>query len=107
MNPTIRRFDSLVHATHDGRWLGDTRYDADIMDAIAVSCPATRIVLLHGAPSQLFDVFELVRMHAQLILDLSFTILRYAKSSLDADMRFVMANLDQRVSLGSDFPEYT
>ncbi len=54
----------------------------------------------------MLEVFEMVRMHTNLILDLSFTILRYAGSSLDLDMRFICENLDQRVTFGSDFPEY-
>jgi predicted TIM-barrel fold metal-dependent hydrolase len=33
--------------------------------------------------------------------------MRYARSSVDADIRFMVQNLDQRMSLGSDFPEYT
>jgi hypothetical protein len=42
-----------------------------------------------------------------LTLDLSFTLLRYAGSSLDADIRWVMGRFDQRIVLGSDMPEYT
>lgn len=78
----------------------------DIVDYIAATCPDTRIVLLHGCAAGMLELFEIVRMHPQLILDLSFTILRYAGSSLDEDMRFMCRNLDQRLSWGSDFPEY-
>ena len=84
-----------------------TRSATDIIDQIALSCPDTRIVLLHGGASAMLEVFELVRMHAHLILDLSFTLMRYAGSSLDLDMRFICQGLDQRVTVGSDFPEYT
>lgn len=83
-----------------------TRPAADIVDKIALSCPDTKIILLHGGASAMLEVFEIVRMHSNLILDLSFTILRYAGSSLDLDMRFICENLDQRVTFGSDFPEY-
>ena len=44
--------------------------------------------------------------HSNLVLDLSFTVLRYAGSSLDQDIRFLCRALDQRVTVGSDFPEY-
>ncbi|MEW9920359.1 amidohydrolase family protein [Marimonas sp. MJW-29] len=80
---------------------------ADIIDRIALACPGTQVVLLHGGASEMLQVFEIVRMHAHLILDLSFTLLRYGGSSLEKDMRFVCENLDQRVTVGSDFPEYT
>jgi hypothetical protein len=46
-------------------------------------------------------------MYSNVLLDLSFTLLRYAGSSLDDDVRFMCRNLDQRLCLGSDFPEYT
>ena len=45
-------------------------------------------------------------MHANLILDVSFTLMRYAGSSIDLDIRFLCETLDQRVTVGSDFPEY-
>lgn len=80
---------------------------ADIIDQIANRCRSTKIVLLHGGASSMLDLFELVRMHENLVLDLSFTLLRYAGSSLDLDMKFVCRELDQRLIVGSDFPEYT
>ncbi len=78
-----------------------------MVDAIATTCTETRIVLLHGGGAHLLGMFEMVRMHAHLLLDLSFTLLRYAGSSLDVDMRFLCNTLDQRLTVGSDFPEYT
>jgi len=80
---------------------------ADIVDQIANRCGNTKIVLLHGGGASALDLFELVRMHAHLVLDLSFTMLRYAGSSLDLDISFLCRELDQRLTVGSDFPEYT
>lgn len=80
---------------------------ADIIDQIANRCSSTKIVLLHGGGPSMLDLFELVRMHEHLVLDLSFTLLRYAGSSLDLDLKFVCRELDQRLVVGSDFPEYT
>ena len=57
--------------------------------------------------AHLLGMFEMVRMHEHLLLDLSFTLLRYAGSSLDLDIRFLCEALDQRLTVGSDFPEYT
>lgn len=84
-----------------------TRHPADVVDAIATQCTATRILLLHGGGPHLIEMFEMVRMHAHLLLDISFTLLRYAGSSIDFDIRFLCENLDQRLTVGSDFPEYT
>lgn len=80
---------------------------ADTVDALVNAAPGTKIVLLHGGGTELLDLFELVRMHSNLLLDLSFTLLRYRGSSLDADIRFAVEHLDQRLVVGSDFPDYS
>jgi predicted TIM-barrel fold metal-dependent hydrolase len=84
-----------------------TAHAADVVDRIAHECAAATIILLHGGGAALLDVAEVVRVHAALVLDLSFTVLHYAGSSVDADVRWVMERLDQRVVVGSDMPEYT
>ncbi|HUY33257.1 MAG TPA: amidohydrolase family protein [Pirellulales bacterium] len=83
-----------------------TRHPSDVVDRIATSCRNTRVVLLHGGGSAIRDLFELVRMHEHLLLDVSFSIMRYAGSSIDLDLRFAFDQLDQRTVVGSDFPEY-
>ncbi|NNF60403.1 MAG: amidohydrolase family protein [Gammaproteobacteria bacterium] len=83
-----------------------TAYAPDVVDRIVNDCNPQRLVLLHGGASSLLDMFEMVRMHENLILDLSFTLMRYAGSSLDQDLAFVCRELDQRVVVGSDYPEY-
>ncbi len=80
---------------------------ADVVDELAARCPRTRIVLLHGGGAQLLAMSEVVAAHPNLFLDLSFTLLRYEGSSLDADLRFLLHALDRRIVVGSDFPEYT
>lgn len=83
------------------------QHPADIIDKIAFTCAETRIVLLHGAAGAMLDIYETVRMRSNLLLDTSFTIMRYAGSSIDNDIRFVFKTLDQRATVGSDFPEYS
>ncbi len=80
---------------------------ADTVDLLANAAPDTTLVLLHGGGTEALDLFELVRMHPHLRLDLSFTLLRYAGSSLDADIRFLVEHLDQRLVVGSDYPDYS
>jgi predicted TIM-barrel fold metal-dependent hydrolase len=84
-----------------------TLHAADVIDRIAYIYPETRIVLLHGGGPALLEVAEVVRARPTLTLDVSFTLLRYAGASLDNDVRWTMAHLDQRVVVGSDMPEYT
>lgn len=70
------------------------------------AAPSTRVVLLHGGDVQLLRYAELVRFNDNLLLDLSLTILKYAGSSLDADLRFLFQRFDRRIAIGSDHPEY-
>ncbi|MGE3315791.1 MAG: amidohydrolase family protein [Planctomycetaceae bacterium] len=84
-----------------------TLHPADVADQLAVRCPHTRIVLLHGGGSALLQIADVVAAHQNLVLDLSFTLLRYQGSSLDLDLKYVFRMLDRRTVIGSDFPEYT
>ena len=62
---------------------------------------------MHGGGPALLEVAQIVSIHRTLVLDLSFTLLHYAGSSLDADIRWAMHRLDQRIVIGSDMPEFT
>jgi len=85
-----------------------TRHAPDVIDYLAAACPDTRMVLLHGTGPTMMELYEIVRCNDHLILDLSFTIMRYRGSDrLDADMRFLFQTTDQLVTIGSDFPEYS
>jgi predicted TIM-barrel fold metal-dependent hydrolase len=80
---------------------------ADIIDRIATTVAGAPIVLLHAGGPALLEVAEIVRLHHALVLDVSYTLLAYAGSSLDEDLRWVLGHLDQRVVVGSDMPEHT
>lgn len=69
--------------------------------------PATRVVLVHGGDVQLMRYAELVRHNPNLLLDLSMTMMKYAGSALDADLRFLFNSFDRRICIGTDWPEYT
>lgn len=85
-----------------------TRHAPDVIDYLAAACPDTRMLLLHGTGPTMMELYEIVRCNDHLMLDLSFTIMRYRGSDrLDADMHFLFASTDQLVTIGSDFPEYT
>src|SRR4029453_13152874 len=78
----------------------------DVIDHLAAACPDTRMLLLHAAGPSMMDLYEIVRCNDNLMLDLSFTLLRYqGNSRLDADMNFLFRTTDQLISIGSDFPE--
>ena len=85
-----------------------TRHAPDVIDRIVEACPETKIVLLHATGTTMLDMYEIVRANDHLILDFSFTMMRYRGSRrLDEDMNFLLRTTDQLISIGSDFPEYS
>jgi predicted TIM-barrel fold metal-dependent hydrolase len=78
----------------------------DLVESLR-QAPTTRVVLVHGGDVRLLQYAELVRHNPNLLLDLSLTLMKYAGSSLDADLRFLFRHLDQRICIGTDWPEYS
>jgi predicted TIM-barrel fold metal-dependent hydrolase len=74
---------------------------------ILKECQETKVIIVHGGATRLLLYAELVRFNPNLLLDLSFTIMKYRNSSIDSDIKFLFSTLDQRLCLGSDFPEYS
>jgi predicted TIM-barrel fold metal-dependent hydrolase len=77
-----------------------------LMDAVA-SAPKVQMVLLHGGTVEVMRYAETVRGISNLLLDLSFTLTRYKGSSIDLDLAYLFNNFDQRICIGSDFPEFS
>lgn len=85
-----------------------TKHAPDVIDCLAAACPDTQMLLLHGTGPTMMELYEIVRCHDHLLLDLSYTLMRYRGSArLDDDMHFLMKSTDQLVTVGSDFPEYS
>lgn len=84
------------------RGLGD-RILEDLERAIQVA-PAARMVLLHGGAVDLLRYIEFCRANDHLLLDLSYTLVKYQGSSLDADLSFAFQNFDRRICVGTDHP---
>jgi len=68
--------------------------------------PEDKIILLHSGAVRLLEVAEIARHFREVLLDLSFTLCKYEKSSIDMDIRYVFEKLDRRVCIGSDSPEF-
>jgi len=66
-----------------------------------------RLILTHGGLYRLFEYADLVRFNPNLLLDLSYTMMKYKGSSLDGDLRYLLKEFDQRICIGSDHPEYS
>lgn len=64
-----------------------------------------KILLMHGGCERIMEFAELVRFSKNILLDLSLTIMKYKNSSVDQDIKFLFQNFDQKITLGSDYPE--
>jgi len=66
-----------------------------------------KVILLHSGAIRLLEYMEIARAFNNVLLDLSLTICKYEGSSIDMDISFLFKNFDQRIAIGSDFPEYS
>lgn len=69
--------------------------------------PETRLILMHGGVSRLMQFASLARHSDSILLDLSFTVVDYMTVSLRPLVRELFLNLDRRLCVGSDSPEFT
>lgn len=67
--------------------------------------PELTFVLLHAGGSWALQLAEAIRDYPKTLLDISFTMRRYAGSSTATDLAFLLRTFDQRMIFGSDFPE--
>lgn len=65
------------------------------------------IVFLHGGYCDAFHAGEIIRDYPNAWLDLSFTFMRFRKSSFALDCGYLMETLDRKLMIGTDFPECT
>ena len=93
--------DSLFHTS------GVTLRKAPVETAceLADRFPHLRFVFLHAAGPMALPLADALRGRANAHIDLSFTLVRYAGSSVSLDLRWLLANFDRRILYGSDFPE--
>lgn len=66
-----------------------------------------KIILLHSGTVRLLEMIEIARSFKNVLLDLSFTICKYEGSSIDLDIEFACNTFDQRICIGSDYPEFS
>jgi predicted TIM-barrel fold metal-dependent hydrolase len=84
--------------------------EADPLYAIAralKSAPDTRLVLLHGGAVELMRWMAFARHTPNVLFDVSFTLMRYRGSSLDADLAWLFDGFQNRTCVGTDHPEWS
>lgn len=82
--------------------------DVDPLYAVAralKSAPQTRLVLLHGGTVEVMRWMQFARHAPNILLDISFTLMRYRGSSVDADLGWLFHGFHDRTCIGTDHPE--
>ena len=69
--------------------------------------PHAKIILLHGGDIELMRYSQLARHSPNLLLDVSFTMMKYRGSSLDLDLKYLFKHFNKRLCIGVDYPEYS
>lgn len=82
------------------------RNNTDLFVSFMEKIPMEKIILMHGGGIHLMQYAELARHFPNSLLDLSFTMLKYAGSSLDLDLKYLFEKFDRRICIGSDSPEF-
>lgn len=84
--------------------------DPPFIDQLLSKClawPELKIVFLHGGYYHLLELAERVRPYENILIDLSATLARFYDSSIGLDIKYLLRNFDKRISVGTDFPEYS
>ena len=79
----------------------------DNLIRICINYPDVKFVLLHGGYLHVLKVCESVRSLDNVIIDLSATLPRFYDSSIGMDIKYLFRKLDEKLCIGTDFPEYT
>lgn len=90
------------HSAHDFKPI-------DILSLLQTAlhkAPDVALMLMHSGGYELLRYVEFARANPQITLDLSFTLMKYKGSSVDLDIAFAFQNFDQRIVIGSDYPDY-
>jgi predicted TIM-barrel fold metal-dependent hydrolase len=83
--------------------------DSDPLYALArtlKAAPDTRLVLVHGGTTELMRWMQFARHTPSILFDISFTLMRYHGSSIDADLAWLFDGFNDRTCIGTDYPEY-
>jgi predicted TIM-barrel fold metal-dependent hydrolase len=97
-------FCTYYHTTIDFTPLHSLRY---YVVALLKQAPTVKLVLLHGGDVNVMDMAQLARFNNNILIDLSYTFIKFSGSSVEQDIVFLMNNLDKKICFGSDYPEYT
>jgi predicted TIM-barrel fold metal-dependent hydrolase len=79
----------------------------DMLANMVYKLDGAKLMLMHSGAVRLLDAIELGRAFPNLLMDLSLTLCKYPESSLDMDIGFAFKHFDRRISIGSDYPDFS
>jgi predicted TIM-barrel fold metal-dependent hydrolase len=71
------------------------------------AAPKLKIILLHGGDVNVMQMAQLARFNSNILIDLSYTFIKFRGSSVEQDIIYLMNNFDRKICFGSDYPEYS
>lgn len=66
-----------------------------------------KLVLVHGGLHRIFEYADLARFNNNILLDISYLLVKYKNSSIDNDIIYLFRTFDQKICAGSDHPEFS
>ncbi|MBW5448461.1 amidohydrolase family protein [Cohnella sp. CFH 77786] len=66
-----------------------------------------KVIMVHAGAVKLLEYIEMARVFTNVLLDLSFTLCKYERSSIDMDIEYAFHKFDRRICVGSDSPEFS
>ncbi len=77
-----------------------------LIDGVAGTVPKAKIIMAHFGGYRLWDALFVAKAHANVFVDLSYTLLYFRGSSLERDLEFAIKKLGSHKCIyGSDHPE--
>jgi hypothetical protein len=53
------------------------------------------------------SLVQLARFNSNILIDLSYTFIKFKYSTLEMDIKYLLNNFDKRICFGSDYPDYS
>ena len=78
---------------------------SETVHELSVRFPNLIFVLLHAGGSHVLNFYDAIKNLPNVYLDLSYTLVKYAGSSIAIDLQWLLGCFEKRILFGSDFPE--
>jgi predicted TIM-barrel fold metal-dependent hydrolase len=79
----------------------------ELINQLAIEIPEAKIVICHSGGYKIFEAMMIAKMHRNIFLDLSFSLLYFKGSSIINDLGYIVKKVgSEKFIYGSDFPQY-